>query len=172
MSLLSDTRGDTSPRLDLHDWLVSISDYPWETGYVSWELNDAHWLAVLVLYRWNLSHELLTRREMSLGHTSVPATRCRNSSRFESMKQAAGTKFCPRGSFSLVHTVGFVVGACHCDMSPWFDASCVLTLSDESVEDKLQRSHERISCCMDCHEHITYTRMTIATYKIARLSGS
>ena len=36
---------------------------------------------------------------------------------------------------SVEDTVEFVAKACHCDMSPWFDASCVQTLT-------LSRRHE------------------------------
>ena len=32
-------------------------------------------------------------------------------------------------------------------------------------------NHKRISSCVDCHEFITYTRMTIATCKVARVNG-
>ena len=30
---------------------------------------------------------------------------------------------------------------------------------------------KRLSCSVDCHGFITYTRMTIATYKITRING-
>ena len=74
-----------------------------------------------------MSHDLFTQRNLSRGHTSVPATCCRNSNEFEFKQQVSETKFCPREKVFLVHTVGFVPETCHCDMSPRLDASYVLT---------------------------------------------
>ena len=58
------------------------------------------------------------------GHTFVTATCHMNSNHLESMRHVAGTKFCPRDKIS--HCA--YDGICPCHMSPWFVASCVLTL--------------------------------------------
>ena len=46
-----------------------------------------------------------------------------------------------------------------------------MCLTDESVEDRLQRIMSGYLCCRDCHEFIRYTRLTIATCKITRVNG-
>ena len=84
---------------------------------------------------------------MSRGQTSVPVTCGRHSNQFEFTQQVSGKQFCRRDKvFNLVHTRRFLLGACHCDMSPGLNASCVQTFKRKDSWGLMSRRHVTVTC--------------------------
>ena len=65
----------------------------------------------------------------------------------------------------------FVKGCLHVRFCALRLTSWSMCLTKQSIEEKLQRNHERIFCSIDYHEFITYARLTITTSKIANVNS-